>query len=176
MKALQKILIPIDLSTCSLVGVQYGQEIAELFDVEITLLYVDDAHMKSQSKPINQDEAAESHRRRELVRLIQQLLINNNLVWRNMRIEIRFGSAAPEIVKAARALHADLIVMSTHGRTGLRHVLIGSIAEKVVRLAPCPVLTVKPEEMKELINITEEDVLLSLRAPVGEKHSVSSLQ
>ena len=50
-----------------------------------------------------------------------------------------------EIVRFAREGHFDLIVMGTHGRTGLKHALIGSVAEKVVRKAPCPVLTVRPK-------------------------------
>jgi nucleotide-binding universal stress UspA family protein len=49
-----------------------------------------------------------------------------------------------EIVKAAEKERADLLVIGTHGRTGLDRVLLGSIAERVVRLAPCPVLTVRP--------------------------------
>ena len=48
------------------------------------------------------------------------------------------------ILDAAVKAHADLIVMGTHGRTGMKHVLLGSVAERVVRLAPCPVMTVKP--------------------------------
>jgi nucleotide-binding universal stress UspA family protein len=47
------------------------------------------------------------------------------------------------IVETARDRHVDLIVMGTHGRTGLKHVLLGSVAERVVRLAPCPVLVVR---------------------------------
>jgi len=53
------------------------------------------------------------------------------------------GPPADTIVRVAQERGVDLIVMSTHGRTGLQHVLMGSVAEKVVRLAPCPVLTVK---------------------------------
>jgi nucleotide-binding universal stress UspA family protein len=53
------------------------------------------------------------------------------------------GHPAETIARVARERSVDLIVMSTHGRTGLQHVLLGSVAEKVVRLAPCPVLTVK---------------------------------
>jgi nucleotide-binding universal stress UspA family protein len=53
------------------------------------------------------------------------------------------GHPADTIVRVAQERGADLIVMSTHGRTGLQHVVLGSVAEKVVRLAPCPVLTVK---------------------------------
>ena len=58
-------------------------------------------------------------------------------------VEIAAGHPAEAIVRVAQERKADLIVMGTHGRTGLQHVLLGSVAEKVVRLAPCPVLTVR---------------------------------
>ena len=61
-------------------------------------------------------------------------------VW---QVEIAVGRPAEAIVRLAEDRHVDLIVMATHGRTGLGHVFLGSVAEKVVRLAPCPVLTVK---------------------------------
>ena len=60
----------------------------------------------------------------------------------DVSVAITGGEAAHEIVRVAREQGADLIVMGTHGRTGLRHLVLGSIAEKVVRLAECPVLTV----------------------------------
>jgi nucleotide-binding universal stress UspA family protein len=50
-----------------------------------------------------------------------------------------------KIIEAAQEKAADLIVMATHGRTGLSHALMGSVAEKVVRHAPCPVLTIRPK-------------------------------
>ena len=56
------------------------------------------------------------------------------------------GNTFLEIIQAARDDNVDMIVMGTHGRTGLAHVLIGSVAEKVIREAPCPVLTVKHPE------------------------------
>jgi nucleotide-binding universal stress UspA family protein len=58
-------------------------------------------------------------------------------------VEVVGGNPADAIVRVAEERGADLIVMGTHGRTGLQHVLLGSVAEKVVRLAPCPVLTVR---------------------------------
>jgi nucleotide-binding universal stress UspA family protein len=58
-------------------------------------------------------------------------------------VEIAIGRPADTIVRLARERNADLIIMATHGRTGLEHMVLGSVAEKVVRLAPCPVLTVK---------------------------------
>ncbi len=60
---------------------------------------------------------------------------------------VAVGEAATKIVDVARERNAGMIVMSTHGRTGLSHVLMGSVAEKVVRLAPCPVLSIKPKRM-----------------------------
>jgi nucleotide-binding universal stress UspA family protein len=56
-----------------------------------------------------------------------------------------YGPAADMIVRYADTIRADIIVMGTHGRTGLEHMLLGSVAEAVVRTAPCPVLTIKPE-------------------------------
>jgi nucleotide-binding universal stress UspA family protein len=58
-------------------------------------------------------------------------------------VEVAVGPPADTIVRVAQERGADLIVMSTHGRTGLQHVFLGSVAEKVVRLATCPVMTVK---------------------------------
>ena len=58
-------------------------------------------------------------------------------------VEIAVGRPAETIIRLAEERDVDLIVMATHGRTGLGHVVLGSVAEKVVRLAPCPVLTIK---------------------------------
>lgn len=63
------------------------------------------------------------------------------------RTEVRIGVDFHEIIDYARTHQIDLIVMGTHGRTGLAHALVGSVAEKVVRKAPCPVLTVKHPAM-----------------------------
>ena len=62
--------------------------------------------------------------------------------------EVRTGPATSTIVDTARERRADLIVMGTKGRTGLAHLLMGSVAERVVRLAPCPVLTVRSDAAK----------------------------
>jgi nucleotide-binding universal stress UspA family protein len=64
-------------------------------------------------------------------------------------IDLSEGEPAAEILKVARDRHCDLIVMGTHGRTGLRHLLMGSVAEKVVRKACCPVLTARSPLVQE---------------------------
>jgi nucleotide-binding universal stress UspA family protein len=65
-----------------------------------------------------------------------------NIDWEKSVTE---GDASSAIVRQAQDLKADVIVMGTHGRTGLPYMLIGSVAEKVARTAPCPVLTIRPE-------------------------------
>jgi universal stress protein A len=65
----------------------------------------------------------------------------------NVTFEARIGSPAEEIVDAAKEWTADLICLGTHGRTGLSHLLLGSVAERVVRLSPCPVLTCRPPSL-----------------------------
>jgi nucleotide-binding universal stress UspA family protein len=61
---------------------------------------------------------------------------------------LRSSLPIPKVVEAAEAEHVDRIVMATHVRTGLSHLLIGSVAERVVRTAPCPVLTIRPPAEK----------------------------
>ena len=67
-----------------------------------------------------------------------------------VKVKTMLGAGSPyrEIVRLASNRHADLIVISTHGTTGLAHLMLGSVAERVVRLAPCPVLVIKPPRMK----------------------------
>ena len=64
----------------------------------------------------------------------------------NVAYVVRVGRAWQEVTELAKETNADLLVIATHGYTGLTHVLLGSVAEKIVRHAPCPVLTVRPEE------------------------------
>jgi nucleotide-binding universal stress UspA family protein len=63
-------------------------------------------------------------------------------------VEVAAGHPAETIVRMARELAVDLIIMATHGRTGVSHLLLGSVAEHVVRHAPCPVLTVRQQEQR----------------------------
>jgi universal stress protein A len=61
-------------------------------------------------------------------------------------VQVAVGNPAEAIVRTAEDLDVDLIIMATHGRTGVPHIVLGSVAEKVVRHAPCPVLTIRPRE------------------------------
>ena len=74
------------------------------------------------------------------------LRIATELAQDNYEVDVTMGDAGTEILLVARRLRANLIVMATHGRKGVRRLILGSVAERVVREAPCPVLTVRPQE------------------------------
>jgi len=159
MKAPTRILVPIDMSVFSVAALQYAEDIAEHFGAEIVVLHIaeeDDLAARIPKKEKEQMTTKEIDQR--LKSTIAHMLLDHNVVTQSMRIEIRHGSPAQEIVNAAPDLHADLIVMCTHGRSGVSHILMGSVAEKVVRNATCPVLTLKPDEFREVINVTQEDI------------------
>lgn len=148
MITIRRVLVPTDFSDHSLPSLRYGAELAEKFGAELVLLHViqdlalvmPDAIMPT---PIpmpdlgNLTESAKS--------AITALIARENLAKLNPKTEIRFGSPSAEIVTAATDLKADLLCLSTHGRGGLAHLLLGSVAEKVIRHSPCPVLTVRPK-------------------------------
>ena len=138
---LKKIHCPIDFSENSKHSLGYALTLAKYFHAELILVYVvDSAMMVLLSGGLTQQ--IEKDQVERLENWSKEIKETHN------RVSVRFVYGTPflEIVKLARAEDADMIVMGTHGRTGLAHVLIGSVAEKVVRMAPCPVLTVKHPE------------------------------
>lgn len=139
-----KIVVPIDFSECSMRGLDYAKALAKEFGSTLTLLhsvhldyYVSSDEYARYDFPelLQQAEKAAKEQMRELVRKTN---------WGGIKVEaiLDLGHAGEEICARAQDRHADLIVTSTHGRTGLKHVLVGSTAEYVVRHAPCPVLVV----------------------------------
>lgn len=148
MIAIQRILAPTDFSDNSTRAVRYAAELAEKFSSEMILLHVvqdlalvlPDAVMPTPVTTPNLDEMIAAARTG-----IANLIGSLHLEALKPRAEVRVGSPATEIVAAAADLKADLLCVSTHGRTGLAHFLLGSVAEKIVRHAPCPVLSVRPK-------------------------------
>jgi nucleotide-binding universal stress UspA family protein len=134
---ISRILVPTDFSRGSLHAFRYAEELTRRFGAELILVHVGD--------PLSVSDlpgAGELSGRRELDRALALVRERDYRV----RGVLRRGNPTDEIVKAAAAERADLIVMGTHGRTGLKHALMGSVAESVVRNAPCPVLTVRHAE------------------------------
>ncbi|MFM8273008.1 MAG: universal stress protein [Gemmata sp.] len=148
MITISRILVPTDLSDCATCAVRYGAELAARFGAELVLLHVvpdtvlalPDAVMPAPA-PLADLQELRAAGRAGLAHLVAALKLEN----RSPRAEVRLGSPGQEIVAAASDLHADLVCIATHGRGGLSRVILGSVAEQVVRHAPCPVLTVRPD-------------------------------
>jgi nucleotide-binding universal stress UspA family protein len=146
MISIKRILAPVDFSPCSDKALAYAAELAEKFQAELICVYVvpdlttamPDAIMPVPIAAPDMDEILKSARQ-----AVTKLMTDKNLSRLNPRGDVRVGHAAKEIVDAAKESKVDLIVIGTHGRGGLAHLLLGSVAEKVIRTAPCPTLTVR---------------------------------
>jgi nucleotide-binding universal stress UspA family protein len=141
----KKILIPVDFSDCSKKALQYAVPFAKQFDASLVLLSVVEPCVPVPEITRVDWELIESVRRTggeaELAKLKQTL--NNDV---KVETVLRVGRPYVEIVRAAKELSVDLILLSTHGHTGLAHMFLGSTAECVVRHAGCPVLVVRERE------------------------------
>ena len=147
---LRRILFPTDFSELSLHGLKYARSFVESFKSELHVLHVvDEAYqywmaMGPNSLPIGPtpDEVV-SGVKEELDKFVKKHLAD---VTPALVFTIIVGRPFLEIIRYARDKEIDLIIIGTHGRGGLRNVLMGSVAEKVVRKAPCPVLTIRHPE------------------------------
>lgn len=146
---IKRILVPVDFSVASLRGLDYAVRFAQPLRAELAVLFVVEPVYTYGTPtdlygPVGDigwliDEQTRAGRER-LTRLAA------DLHKRRVRVHtlLRFGRAADVIVNTAKRLKTELIIMTTHGRSGLSHLLLGSVTERVVRLAACPVLTVRP--------------------------------
>lgn len=151
MLQLQKILFPTDFSKCAEQALAHAVFLAEKYGAEIHVLHV--ITIFEDQPSVVSNEIAET---KEMVRKLEdiaekqlnKLLDSHSSNDIKIITEIKRGlSAAPAILEYVSDKQIDLIVMGTHGRRGLGHLLLGSAAEEVVRLAPCPVFTIR--ELKE---------------------------
>ena len=146
---LAKLLVPTDFSEDSEQAARYAVELAKRFQAEIHCVHVVDipADLLSTSAyyMTGPSEAFLDQIREESKKNLEAFA-EKNLEGVQVRTAFLEGSPFVEIIRYARNQEIDLVVIATHGRTGLKHVLFGSVAEKVVRKAPCPVLVVKREE------------------------------
>jgi len=135
-----RILVPTDFSAPSEAALAYGREIADRFDATLHLIHiaenpflraavVDRRSLEEAPTRWLEDRLTDADRRHGAVAIVEQ-----------------GDEPASEILQYATSANIDLIVMGTHGRTGLARVVLGSVAEAVVRAAPCPVLTVHSGE------------------------------
>lgn len=151
MIALKRVLVPIDFSETSEVAVRYGIALARVFNAKLYLLHVIHegfgAEMAVSTLPLGLLDHMQNDARERLAKILTER------EQKELRSESVVLQGAPDIqiVGFARERDVDLIVMGTHGRSGLAHILMGGVAEKVVRRAPCPVLTVRHPEHEFVI-------------------------
>ncbi len=148
MITLKRILLATDFSDCSEHALRYACEFAEAFGAELHLVYVNEPPAAAYSEFgvgfVGVDGLEEDIKRSAAAKL--DGLPDEK--WQDKLTVSRavlFGTPFIEIVRYARENDIDLIVLGTHGRGAIAHMLMGSTAEKVVRKAPCPVMTVRPE-------------------------------
>lgn len=141
----KEILVPVDFSDCSLTALEYALALAGKLGSRVTLLHVVEPALYPQnsfSVTPAVDEANQTlmSSGRERLAALKERLATERLAIETL---VRVGRAQSEISDTANAMGSDLIVMGTHGDAGLKQVLLGGTAERVVRQASCPVLTVR---------------------------------
>jgi nucleotide-binding universal stress UspA family protein len=136
--SITSILVPVDFSETSDAALHYAIEMGRVFGARLYLLHVPGEtgeHFEA-NFPIGQFTTVGRER------LANELASEESALLRP-EYAIRIGTPVDEIIRYAGARDIDMIVMGTHGRTGVAHLLMGSVAEQVVRRAPCPVLLVR---------------------------------
>lgn len=144
---LSKILVPTDFSDNSRLALDYAAALGERFDSELHLLHVVQDVFSSVVPEPGLAFASAGDYVRELREsaegALQKLVESKPLAGKKVVRHVSEGQPFVEIIRCARDKSIDLIVIATHGRSGVAHVLMGSVAERVVRKAGCPVLTVR---------------------------------
>ena len=145
MMKLNKVLFPTDFSVHSQKALTYAKEIAKLYGSKLQLLHVIEETVHPAFYVTGKTSIFElvPDIRIKSIQAMEKQLDETEGPWISSSIDVVEGRAAMEIIKFADNRDSDLIVIATHGLTGIEHMLIGSIAEKVVRQAQCPVFTVK---------------------------------
>jgi nucleotide-binding universal stress UspA family protein len=137
-----RILVPVDFSDCSLEAMEYTIQAARQFAASVTILHViEPASYGLDFTLVHAGDAQKTtHALEKRLGEFTALLEGHGISTRSM---LQSGAPGQAILDGARAAEADLIVMGTHGRRGFSHLVSGSVAEAVLRQAPCPVLTIK---------------------------------
>lgn len=150
MIAIRRILVPHDFSDTSAASVAYGVALAKSFGAVLHFLHVGEQVRFEMDMEFPLALGAMSDGARERLHTIVSPAEQAALA---PLFAVRTGDPASEIVSYAEEAGIDLIVMGTHGRGLVGHVLMGSVAEKVVRTAPCPVLTVRNPQQPQAVAV-----------------------
>jgi nucleotide-binding universal stress UspA family protein len=140
---IKNVLMPTDFSPTSKRALEYAQALASRFGAKLHLLHVLAYPMSGVATPEAYWVELTDLRKRLRDDVDRDMAaLAASLAGIELSTKVLDGPPAPTIVAAAKDLGCDLIVMGTHGHSGIAHLLLGSVAERVVRTAPCPVLTV----------------------------------
>ncbi len=149
MYKVSKIILPTDLSSFSLTAFDYAKDVAEQYDAEINILYVLDNNpplvmlKNSNGKSSISKEELEEKLSKEFNSVLGQLQDNTTALVKGA---IRKGDDSEQIIAFSNEIKADLIILSTHSRTGFLRSVLGSVADKVIQNARCPILVIPPRE------------------------------
>ena len=149
---IRNILVPTDFSECSVAAFEHASTFAVMYNAHLHVLHVAKEHafIPSDSNNSGVEDVQNSNRptpEDEVRKFVEKILPYQTKV-----IEaVKYGQPYKEIVNYAGREDIDLIVIATHGRTGVSHMVMGSVAERVVRFSPVPVLTIKPPRLSRTI-------------------------
>ena len=143
---LRRILVPIDFSRASMKALHYAIPFARQFGAELHLVHVVEPFLY----PVDAEMTPLVSDNRRFLQAVERKLEKIATKVRRLglatRAHIKTGRAFRQITQAAKSLKADMIILTTHGYTGLDHFLLGSTAERVIRYAPCPVLSIRRQD------------------------------
>lgn len=167
---IKRILVPLDFSSNSALALDYAYALAQKFDAALHLVHVCEVPSAMTGSMdayaiayTDWSQRLGDEAERELTKVLPAL------TRVKVSTEVLFGSPARAIVTAAGADHTDLIVMGTHGHGAVMHMVMGNVAERVVRTASCPVLTVREPRQKEQAQpvVREAGAVAALIVAVG---------
>jgi len=173
---IRTILVPTDFSPFSLKALTYGCAVAKKFSATLHLLHVNDVQFEEPA--LAPYLAAGMELDQKMRRRLRLVAAKCAVRIAPARCHVRKGKAFDQICREAKLLRADLIIISTQGHTGLKHVLLGSTAERVVRHAACPVLVVREQERDFVSRAGKREAfrLTKILVPVDfSKHSKQAL-
>lgn len=148
MLRIQNILVATDFSDASARALDYARELARAFKASVHVMHVLEdlaAHAWTTEVYVAALPGVHEEMEKQARERLEQIVTNDDRRDLAIQTVLRLGSPFVEIVRYAREANIDLIVMGTHGRGAIVHMLLGSVAERVVRKAHCPVLTVRHE-------------------------------
>lgn len=139
---LRQVVFPTDFSDYSLQVLPYAVSLCRMFDARLTLVHVAETPLFMPEMLPQTTVEIEIEQRTQAEQQLHRAACT--AVGVNVDTEVRMGQPHRQIAEVVAERGADLVVVPTHGYSGIRHVLFGSVAEKVVRSAPCPVMTIRP--------------------------------